>query len=242
MTLPAKITPCPIIDALLEIRFVSTLPEKAGSAVFGVVYNAFRDRYPDVDELPILQIPEPMRKDDPGFKFKPLYKASNKGYVLQVGPNVVTISSFPDYAGWEAFSREIYSVIDTLADLDVVKEVIRVGYHVINFFDKDIFPESNLRILIDGNPIDYRNTSLQTSFVDEKARTNTVVMLKNEARFRGRQGSIIDIDSYTLTEPVADFFGKAESIVENLHLSEKNAFFSLLSPSLLESLSPEFAE
>lgn len=51
MELPKKIDPCPIVDAIIEIRFSTNIHP---SAVFGVIYNEFKDKYPTVEKLPIL--------------------------------------------------------------------------------------------------------------------------------------------------------------------------------------------
>ena len=68
MKLPKEISPCPIIDTVIEIRFESTMPKEAKEAIFGIIFNEFNDRYPSLEKLPILQIPEAIREADPeGF-------------------------------------------------------------------------------------------------------------------------------------------------------------------------------
>lgn len=71
MDLPKTIDPCPIVDALLEIRF-QTLTHP--NAVFGLIYNELQKDFPKVENLPILQLPDAIRASDPNFKFKPQYK------------------------------------------------------------------------------------------------------------------------------------------------------------------------
>jgi len=71
MKLPLKISPCPIVEALLEIRFTTVIHP---DAVFGLFYNALKSDFPKVDNLPILQIPDALRATDPNLKYKPLYK------------------------------------------------------------------------------------------------------------------------------------------------------------------------
>ena len=68
MSLPRNIERCPIIDALVEIRFETALNP---NAVFGLIYGALMNDYPGkVENLPILQVPEAVRKNDPALKFK----------------------------------------------------------------------------------------------------------------------------------------------------------------------------
>jgi len=144
MLLPKKIAPCPIIDALLEIRFETDVHP---SAVFGIIYHAISTKYPNVEKLPVLQVPEPVRDNDPTFKFKPYFKVTDNNYIVQIGPDVITISSHPKYAGWNSFSAEIFTLIHTVQNLDIVNSIVRLGLRYINFFPIDIFNNINLEIL-----------------------------------------------------------------------------------------------
>lgn len=236
MPLPSRINPCPIVDALLEVRFSSNLPP---SAVYGVAYNAVKDNYPRSEDLPILQIPEPIRKVDPNFRFKPLFKALNDKFVMQFGPDVFTISSHPTYSGWTDYSVEILRIFDVISKLGLIKSVFRVGYHVVNFFEENIYPKTKLDISIGGKKIDYTDTLLKNTSDDVENKIRTVIQVSNEARFNTKSGSIIDIDSYT-TGPSMSFNDVSEKLINTLHHSEKAAFFSLLSDEYVKTLSPEF--
>ena len=59
--LPLRLEKCPLVDALIEIRFESSI---IGSAIFGIIYNLIRDDYKGiVTNLPILQVPEQISKE-----------------------------------------------------------------------------------------------------------------------------------------------------------------------------------
>jgi len=64
MSIPKKITPCPIIDSTIELRFQTSVEP---GAVFGIVYNAFKKEYPNVEKMPILNVPEQIRLVDPNL-------------------------------------------------------------------------------------------------------------------------------------------------------------------------------
>jgi uncharacterized protein (TIGR04255 family) len=66
--LPKKISPCPITEAIVELRFESDIPN---DAVFGIVYQDFKTDYPVLEDLPILQLPESIRKQDKALHYKP---------------------------------------------------------------------------------------------------------------------------------------------------------------------------
>ena len=108
VNLPKKIAPCPIVEAILEIRFNSSLPE---DAIFGVLYNQFKDEYPKFEQLPILQLPAAVRSQDPNLRYSQHYKTMQDHFVLQVGPRSFSISNVETYVGWETFSKkDIYYI------------------------------------------------------------------------------------------------------------------------------------
>jgi uncharacterized protein (TIGR04255 family) len=157
MSLPKKITPCPIIDACLGIRFTTDFP---ANAIFGIVFNAIKDDFKNVENLPILQLPGPLRQVDPSLKFQPHYKISNQKFVVQIGPDILSISSFPIYLGWMDFSDEIIRILDIISNLNILKNVLRIGYRVINFFHEDIYKNTKISIQLNDKLIDYSNTLL----------------------------------------------------------------------------------
>ena len=72
MDIPKKITPCPIIESILEIRFNTKIPSEA---IFGMVYSRIQGRFfPNMEKLPILQIPDQLRSNDPNLMFRPTHK------------------------------------------------------------------------------------------------------------------------------------------------------------------------
>ncbi len=234
MNLPKKISPCPIVDSVVEIRFNSNVP---ASAVFGMVYNVLKKDYPQFENLPIHQIPEPIRLADPNFKFKPLYKLSNKDTIIQLGNDVISISQSPIYLGWEKYSAEIYKVFKTINKLGIIEKVTRLGIRYSNFFNHDIFDALNLNINLNNEEFKLNNTLFRSEFVDGNY-TNTL-QVTNMANFNNAFGSIVDIDTYTESE-LSNFFKNMEIVIGEGHKSEKKLFFSLLKESFLKSLNPEY--
>ncbi len=234
MILPKKINPCPIIDALVEIRFI---PNTHPNAVFGLIYSALQDSFPDVENLPILQIPEPLRNIDPNLKFKPHYKISDKEYVVQIGPDVISISSYPNYSGWTSFNNKIIDVLNKIEKSSVVKNVLRVGIRYINFFENDIFTKINLNISINNSTIDYKSTVFRTEII--KSEFVNTLQVANNINHEGRNGSFIDIDTFS-TANLDKFFIEKNNILNSGHQFEKEIFFNLLQKDFLNSLNPEY--
>lgn len=235
MKLPEYIEPCPIIDALVEIRFsTNTHP----NAVFGLLYNSLKTDFEKVESLPILQLPEQVRINDKNLKYKPHYKISSKDYVVQIGPEVITISSFPQYLGWHEFSKKIYDVLSKIEQPSIIDEIQRVGIRYINFFNSNIFNNITLSININNEPINNENTVIRTQFAHESFNS-TLQIANNAVDNNNEHGSIIDIDTFT-TEGLNDFFSNKEEIINSGHKEEKRLFYSLLKKNFLDSLNPTY--
>jgi uncharacterized protein (TIGR04255 family) len=234
MTLPKSISPCPILDALFEIRFTSKIHP---SAVFGMIYNVLQDDFPKVENLPILQLPEAVRASDPNLKFKPLYRISNEKFVTQIGQDVLTISSFPEYSGWDEFSKQIFSILDRIEKVGIIDSVIRVGIRYINFFENDVFKDIDLKISINSEDITYKNTIIRTEIEQEAYKSS--LQIANNANHNNRLGSIIDIDTFTESN-LKNFFLNKEELISGGHTKEKELFFSLLKEDFLKKLNPTY--
>lgn len=236
MTLPKKINPCPIVDSILELRFATSFPH---DAIFGIVYNAFKSDYPKYESLPILQLPEPVRKTDPNLKFKPYYRLSNDKFVIQIGADVATISSFPEYAGWDTFKVEITNYFNTIKALSIIDNVSRIALRVINFFPNvDIFQQAKIALTISEEPIVSQKTLLTTGFVYDNG-INSTLNISNDAMINLAQGSIIDIDTFREYNKVFDV-SSIISEIETIHDKEKALFFSLLKDDFLKKFNPEY--
>ncbi len=239
MSLPKTITPCPIIDALVEIRFETDVNP---NVVFGLIYSAIQQEYNgQIISLPILQLPEAVRNSDPALKFKPLYRIDCEGVSLHVGPDVLSVSSKIPYIGWDNFKKHIARIIELVRESHVIKRVLRFGHRYTNFFDADIAHCITMSFeMTEG----YVPKNLQiTTQVEGDGFMNTV-QFSNTAVFNLHQrnqknGSIIDIDTYK-NYGDGSFFNNVDQELEGAHQSEKKLFFSLLKSGFIEKLNPEY--
>lgn len=239
LTLPKKITPCPIIEAIVQLRFIpAVLPD----AVFGIIYQEFEKDFPGkVEKLPILQLPEPIRAVDPNLIHQPYYKLSAGNLVFQIGPRVTSLSNLKEYMGWENLAAKLKELFSRLQKLRVVKAVEGLRFRYVNLFKDDVYNNINLRILMNDQPLRTLRKTLRAELDDNgfitilQIANPATVKIKNQST----KGSVIDID---VTHPAfeTDFFEDMENILEKAHNIEKKLFFSLLKTEFLNTLSPEY--
>lgn len=235
--LPSKIFPEPIIDTTVELRFSTVFPS---GAIFGIVYSLFKDKYPTVEQLPILQVPEEIRRNDFNFKFKPLYKLISNEFVIQVGYDVITLHSKIPYVGWENFLVEIKLFFEKINTLDLVQSPIQLLLRYVNFFEINILQHLNLDILLMEESLQNHLTIIRTEI--QKEDLIQVVQIANNSAYtvgaHSKNGSLVDITIVMNT--LSDFFDNVEVIVNKAHKSEKELFFGMLKSDFLKSLKPQY--
>ncbi len=236
--LPVKITPCPIQEAVIEVRFSPSAPAEA---VYGLLYAALRDSYPDSEDLPLAQIPESIRRQDPELEHQPVRRLVRPGFMVQVGPKVVSVVTRGEYPGWTALSSESRRVLDLVRQQRVVDNVQRLGLRYVNFFGFNIFPRLKLTLSIAETSVTEHDTYFRAAVPDEGVKR--LLQVANSAKLEGDgthlRGSVVDIDAAT-TESLDRFLEDPMPLLDQLHNSEKQLFFTLLEPEFLASLNPEY--
>ena len=239
MKIPIKIDPCPILEAIVEIRFDCNFPDEA---VFGIIYSAFQKEFGDVEKLPILQLPDAIRSVDPNLKNKPHYKLSNENYIVQIGPKVFSIANIKEYVGWKVFSKQIIKTFKSLYELGIITNTYRFGLRYINVFDSlNIYKNSKLVVSLNKQNLSDHEINLTSNMKTGKfiSRLLMANQTKVEMKAQGKivKGSIVDIDVYLEDNIPFDNF---EDLLYEAHEEEKKLFFSLLNNDYLASLNPEY--
>jgi len=240
MRIPTKIDPCPIVEAIIETRFTTEIPP---GAIFGIVYNEFKQRFSAVEELPILQLPEKIRIADPNLRFKPYYKINDKNFLIQVGPDVVSLINTGEYVGWDNFYNELESFCNSINKIGIIKEPVRLGIRYVNFFELDIYNEIKLAILHDNKLFESKEINIRTLIEREIYKINLQISNKAVVNVSGKSknGSVIDIDVFReMTDE--DKSRKLLDLITEGHKEEKEIFFNLLKEEYLKTLNPEYGE
>ncbi len=235
--IPKSLGKCPLVDALLEIRFNSNLDK---SVIFGFIYGLVKDTYPGrVVNLPLYQIPAQIRDNDPNLQFKPLYRLEGEDTILQIGTDVICLSSKIPYIGWDVLSQKALIIFNKLYTAGVVKDVVRLGHRYVNFFEGDISDKLNMtfKFVHQYNIITnlFRTEILDGNFI-------STLQFSNSAEYRPipttvKKGCLIDID--TFREYKDNFFlHNIKNEIDTAHQCEKSLFYSLLKPEYINELDP----
>ncbi|GAH57638.1 unnamed protein product, partial [marine sediment metagenome] len=165
------------------------------------------------------------------------YKVYNEDYVLQIGPEVVSISSYPGYNGWENFSNVIFDCFKKIKGLGIINNVSRLGIRYINFFETNVFNNVALKIDLHGKFLTDNNSFFRTEITHDDFTSN--LQIGNNITQNKRIGSIIDIDTFKSFKD-SEFFNEMEVIINRGHEFEKSLFYSLLREEYLNTLNPVY--
>ena len=217
---PKKVKNCPILEAIIELRFVSSKED----AIVGLIHSKIEGNYPKIERTPIADLPRNIIENDINLKFKPLFKLAHKTntFTILVGPRVITLSILSQYPGWEMISKEMSKITAILDDLKIVEKYTRIGLRYINSFDENILPNTNISLgLHDKTMRHYEEISLKLN-IPTKDFTRKL-LIANNARISSipKEKSIIDID-VSMKNPDKNTL---LSFINEAHQLEKNVFY-----------------
>jgi uncharacterized protein (TIGR04255 family) len=238
--LPMRIEPCPIVEAIFEVRFVSTQP---WATMPGLLFALIRERYPAQAELPLAQWPEAARRQDTVLQHLPLLRFEAADFVIQLGPRVLSLATQTGrYPGWPVIRAELEWLLGRLRESGLVRETERVGVRYIDFLPGDVFPGLKLGVQVEGRPLTGAETAVTT--VLRRGPLALRLQVSNGAIATlpaGPQaGSVLDLDAWfgpLETGGLEDGLARFEAA----HEAIKGVFFGLLQPELLASLKPVYA-
>lgn len=232
--IPKKISPSPIAESLFELRFDSDYP---ADALVGTVYNCFRERYPEFKKLPVTDLPQYIRDQDPSLKYVPYYRMSNDSFVFQIGPRSFTVACPKEYLGWDKYFKEISWVKDQIVNLHIISKPHRIGVRYINFFkDRNVFDKLHLDLNLGGNSLTDAANLVKSEFIYQGFRC--IVQITNQAMMGSEKGSSLDID--VICDNKDNVLDSFDITVSNCHSTLKQIFFNILGDDYLDSLNPEY--
>jgi len=235
--LPIKIDPCPIVEAILEMRFVTS---ESWRTLPGLLFAHIRDRYPEQKDLPLAQLPEEIRRREPAFTYQPLVQFLSHDFLIQFGPRVVgLVTKANQYPGWAALEQEMIWLLTQLQKIGFISEGERLGVRYINFFDFDIFGNLLLGVITSGQRLAGAELSIATVLARPPLTARLQVV--NSAILGSgdgvRRGSVLDVDVW-LRSLDFDLFQNGLAKFGEAHRFEKQIFFGLLKPEFLTTLNP----
>lgn len=232
--LPKRLEHDPIVDAIIEVRFETKMNP---NVVFALIYGKVREKFDGkkVISLPISQIPPDIIRQDPALKHKPLYRIEGDDCSLQIGAQMIALSSRIPYIGWNRFSTMFYEIVNLC--FEYFDKVSRLGLRYINFFEGDISNKININFSL-SEKYEPRRLNIQTEVIVDNI-PSTLQYTPN-AVWQEKAGAVIDIDTFKSYKESSPGLYELFSDIEAVHKCEKKVFCSLLKDHFLQELGPQF--
>lgn len=214
-----------LLEGIIEIRFLSELPT---DAIFGLLYSEMKERFPNLVNLPILQVPEAVRTLDPNLRYSPYYQFSNENFVLELGPRVVILKNQPaasgdEYKKWPAYQEQMSCILSAFEEKNIISQIERVGVRYFNFFENlNIF--EHIKPKVNSAKINLKNTYLgiETESDEIASRIKIITGADMNIKDEIKSGSVIDIDSYSVNPEVGLNFSLIKSLIDLSHDKTKD--------------------
>jgi uncharacterized protein (TIGR04255 family) len=236
--LPKRISPDPIVDSVVELRFTNAVPSEA---VFGMVFSRIKSEFPEFRNLPVAQLPAEIRERDNNLKFSPTHESRSGGYVFRVGAHVLSLANPDEYLGWDKYSARLKTILEAVESSGVVERFTRLGVRYIDLFELDIFEKVKLSITQNGQPFEAKQKVFSALVKNGKFDTNLRIANNQDIRVKSVQksGAIIDSDTFCELPDGTEFTGLFD-LIDECHQAAKSIFFSLLRDEFLDTLNPEY--
>jgi uncharacterized protein (TIGR04255 family) len=237
--LPIRITPCPIVEAIFETRFVSPQP---WATMPGLLFAQIREKYPEQKNLPVAQLPEEVRRQNPALLVLPEIQFFSDNFLIQLGPRVVSLVTKANaYPGWPKIEQELTWLVERLNMAGFVGETEQLGARYIDFFDKDVFGLLRLGLQINDKILEGTQNDITTSLrldalsIRLQATNGAIVATKDGPK----TGSVLDVAA-SFGSLEVDLFRNGVARFGEAHHAIKGVFFGLIRPEFLITLNPAY--
>lgn len=241
---PVRIKECPIVEARVDINCSFAKPSQAMvGLLYAILLEVCEVSELPISNLPILQIPEEIRSNDPNLQQQPTHSilCDGKGEV-QIGSNGLSFIFALPYTNWKNMSQFVFETMALLEAGHLMSKVRYVSVRYLDFFKCDIYKHIKLKVSMRGEDIDtsyaiFKNR-IKKNDVDIVTQITSGVHVKNVNLKIDHDGSLIDISTIVQTDGEV----KIQKALDLCHDVNKKCFFDMLEEHFIEQLNPEYNE
>jgi len=236
MSLPKRISPSPLFNTTIEVRFQTKLDR---IKMLQKMLSLFSDMFTDIKEG---NIPTDIKKSEPQFKYAADYIMKNDDYILSFGENSIAFEHASDYKLWPTYFSFIKKCITRVISNNVIDKIERCGVRYGSLMEGKYEPKDILRELpkIEINGMTRKLSGYQAFY--QKNNNTLFLQIKPNTKIKKdeveKSGLYIDIDASRVSNLPPN-----ESILEvinELHQDQKELFFGILNSEYLKTLNPEY--
>ncbi|NUM82063.1 TIGR04255 family protein [bacterium] len=237
MQLPSKLTPEPLVEAVVEVRFESAMPQ---GDVISKMLLALNKSFPQFNSIDI----PPELRSTPQFKYHGSMALARGNLSTRIGHNVISVNCTTPYLGWPRYFQEVKNSLKEVFRNIAIYKVERLGVRYINFFEGESNLLENLDLNFEIRKL--KELSINQFFVRSNIMRNGVeqlISISDHAQINTKpqaEGILVDIDS-SLSSNIPNYLSdEFYEEIDRLHRAGKELFISLLSEKFLNKFSPQY--
>lgn len=238
MQLPKEISPNPLVNTAIEIRFSSNNSSWEKEKLFSIVYPQFAGDFPNFQP----GIPSQVKEKNPNFKNAVDYILHNNEYSFGFSGNSILFGHRYEYKHWGNYYPFIKKNLNKFFSLGIINRIQRIGVRYSNIFDGPVKIENvldfNLRVPI--TDYDQSVEFMRLNLARENYKFNVQLGASAEGKVgeRSLSGVYVDVDSYLMGDYSPD---ESIALINDLHNQGKELLFTkLISQSFLKTLNPKY--
>jgi uncharacterized protein (TIGR04255 family) len=249
LALPSKLNKEPLVDALFEIRFSSSVPALS-NVIPGLLFSAFSPSAGSpmrIDRLPVAEIPVQIRNADQNLKFQPLIKLHTDRFTIMVGDSSVVLACLLPYPGWNSFKPKIMELVAVLRNTKLIQTIDRYSMKYVDIIDGADITEQIKRINMELKVGTHKLASENFNVTVEIKRDPFIHLVQvagasvaTPLAGKPRTGVLISVDTISLfnTSDWTQFTAELPDRMDDIHLQNKTMFFECLTQETINYLEP----
>lgn len=224
-----------IVECVFDITYESTnAPEGFLSLIASV------DGFDNLKKLPLSQVPETIRKNDPNLKNQPIFEitsSTNQEYKVMLGDNTIGLAIVDLYSSWtHSMYPEIKKLFEKILSSGKINKINRMGLRYTDFLENEnIFNNGKVKINIDNNVV--IDKTMFVSIEDKVDNVSYTKVITNKKKYQYKDGtistndgSIVDIVTFVESQEfdlndINSIFGT----VDKLHIIHKEKLKEVVS-------------
>jgi uncharacterized protein (TIGR04255 family) len=174
MALPKKIDSRCIKDAIIEVKYTSTLPFEI---LVGYIFQSLDNSFTYTSRN--IPVNDSNNINNLRIQLNNQYLFFNEKIKIQIQPNSIVFNCLNDYVLWDLYLGEIENV---LSQILVIKEIIsfnRVGVRYISEFENTDFKDNlNFSFSFNQPQVSSQSYSFKSEFVKSRLRSSEFLRVK----------------------------------------------------------------
>lgn len=244
--LPTRLGKEPLIDAVFEVRFTTTI--SAADILPGYLRSKLGGDV-RIERLPISSLPSEVREQDPNLANQPLVRMFWKNFIIVMGDKSLGVACVVPYPGWAVFRAVILELVTHLVGADIVGTIERFSLKYVDILEMEtsvgVAEWLNLSLDVGGYKLKDRPFQLHIEIPRESFAHALLIGAPAKAQTldgKVREGTILSVDTFSLGElpSFEQFVNELPGRIEALHEQNKQMFFDCLTPAAIDKLEPSY--